>query len=80
MAGRPLGRPRGGRPPGPSVDPTITHFEPHFLECVNNAAFSCEKVTTSPESYVFGIPVVILGLAFYTVMTALCSPWAWRAG
>lgn len=62
-----------------SVYLTITHFQPHLLECSDSGAINCTKVTTSPESYIFGIPVAILGLAFYTVMTALCSPWAWRA-
>jgi uncharacterized membrane protein len=28
---------------------------------------------------VFGIPVAVLGLAFYVFMVAIMSPWAWRA-
>jgi uncharacterized membrane protein len=35
-------------------------------------------VTTSPQSYVFGIPVAVLGLAFYLFAAAIMSPWAWR--
>ena len=40
---------------------------------------NCTKVTTSPQSYVFGIPVAVLGLAFYLVAVGMMSPWAWRA-
>jgi len=39
---------------------------------------NCTKVTTSPQSYVFGIPVAVLGLAFYVFAVAAMSPWAWR--
>jgi uncharacterized membrane protein len=62
-----------------SVYLTITHFQPHALVCTDNGAINCLKVTTSAQSYVLGIPVAILGLANYTVMVALNSPWAWRA-
>lgn len=62
-----------------SVYLTITHFQPHALVCTDSGAINCAKVTTSAQSYVLGIPVAILGLANYTVMTALNSPWAWRA-
>lgn len=62
-----------------SVYLTITHFQPHALVCTDSGAINCAKVTTSAQSYVLGIPVAILGLANYTVMAALNSPWAWRA-
>ena len=39
---------------------------------------NCTKVTTSPQSYVFGIPVAVLGLAFYVFAVVIMSPWAWR--
>ena len=39
----------------------------------------CAKVTTSPWSVEFGLPVAVLGLVWFTVMLALQSPWAWRA-
>jgi uncharacterized membrane protein len=59
---------------------TIAHFAgSQILVCANNGAINCLKVTTSPQSYVFGIPVAILGLGYWVVMTALNSPWAWRA-
>lgn len=40
---------------------------------------NCAKVTTSPWSVQFGIPVAVLGLVFFVVMLALQSPWAWRS-
>jgi uncharacterized membrane protein len=59
---------------------TYTHFtESHILGCSANGFIDCEKVTTSPQSYVFGIPVAVLGLAFYLFAVPIMSPWAWRA-
>ncbi len=64
---------------GVSTYLTITHFSPHALVCVSNSTFNCEKVTTSPQSEVFGIPVAILGLLFFVPMFALCLPVSWRS-
>lgn len=64
---------------GVAIYLTITHFSPHALVCVKNATFNCEKVTTSPQSEIFGIPVAILGLAFFIPMIILCLPVAWRS-
>jgi uncharacterized membrane protein len=67
---------------GVSLYLTIAHYAtPATLACPDTGVINCEKVTTSPQSVVFGIfPVAVLGLAFYLAMTALNSPWAWRAG
>jgi uncharacterized membrane protein len=66
---------------GVSVYLTIAHYTTAVtLVCSSNGAINCEKVTTSPESVVFGIfPVAVLGLAFYAAMVALTTPWAWRS-
>ncbi|HEX7443614.1 MAG TPA: vitamin K epoxide reductase family protein [Acidimicrobiales bacterium] len=64
---------------GASIYLTITHFEPKALACVSNSRFNCEKVTQSPQSEIFGIPVAMLGLAFFVPMLLLCLPAAWRA-
>lgn len=64
---------------GASIYLTITHFQPKALACVSNATFNCEKVTQSPQSEIVGIPVAILGLAFFVPMLLLCLPVAWRA-
>lgn len=63
---------------GASIYLTITHFEPKALACVSNGTFNCEKVTQSPQSVIFGIPVAILGLLFFVPMLVACLPVAWR--
>src|SRR4029077_17730064 len=64
---------------GVSIYLTIAHFHPAVtLACPATSTVNCEKVTTSPQSYAFGIPVAVLGLAFYVFMVAANSPWAWR--
>jgi uncharacterized membrane protein len=58
---------------------TITHFDKVALVCSDNGAINCAKVTSSPQSVIFGIPVAMLGLAFFVPMIALCLPVAWRS-
>jgi uncharacterized membrane protein len=67
---------------GLSIYLTIAHYTQTTLAgCPANATFNCAKVTTSPESMIFGIfPVAVLGLAFYVFMVAINTPWAWRSG
>ncbi len=59
---------------------TITHYDSSVpLACSDNGVINCALVTSSAESMVFGIfPVAVLGLAFFVLMTAAVSPWAWR--
>ena len=65
---------------GVSVYLTIAHFtESALAGCSESGVVNCTKVTTSPQSYVFGIPVAVLGLAFYVFAVAIMSPWAWQA-
>jgi uncharacterized membrane protein len=64
---------------GVSIYLTIAHYNTALtLACPATSTINCEKVTTSPQSIVFGIPVAVLGLAFYVFMAAANSPWAWR--
>jgi uncharacterized membrane protein len=64
---------------GVSVYLTIAHYNTAVsLACPATSTINCEKVTTSPQSMVFGIPVAVLGLAFYVFLAAANSPWAWR--
>jgi uncharacterized membrane protein len=64
---------------GVSIYLTIAHFTDKPLAgCSESGAINCTKVTTSAQSYVFGIPVAVLGLAFFIAAVALMSPWAWR--
>ena len=58
---------------------TITHFDKVALVCSDSGTVNCAKVTTSPQSVIFGIPVAMLGLAFFLPMIALCLPVAWRS-
>jgi uncharacterized membrane protein len=58
---------------------TITHFDKVALVCSDSGAINCGKVTTSPQSVIAGIPVAMLGLAFFIPMIALCLPAAWRS-
>ena len=64
---------------GVSIYLTIAHFTDKPLAgCSESGLVNCTKVTTSPQSYVFGIPVAVLGLAFFLAAVALMSPWAWQ--
>jgi uncharacterized membrane protein len=67
---------------GVSAYLTYTHYtESALAGCTETAgAVNCGKVTTSPQSVVFGIPVAVLGLAFYVFLAAIMSPYAWRSG
>jgi len=66
---------------GVSIYLTLTHFSSAVtLSCpAGGGVINCEKVTTSPQSYVFGIPVAVLGLAYFIPMLVLCLPVAWRS-
>jgi uncharacterized membrane protein len=60
---------------------TYQHFSEStsFAGCSESGAINCAAVTTSPESHVFGIPVAVLGLAFFVFMIAVNSRWGWKA-
>lgn len=59
---------------------TYIHFTSSAsISCLAIKGINCEKVITSPQSLVFGVPVAILGLAFFVAMLALCVPPAWRS-
>jgi uncharacterized membrane protein len=61
-----------------SVYLTISHFDTHIsLVCPDTG--SCNKILTSNTSHFLGIPVPILGLAYFVPMTLLCLPAAWRS-
>ena len=64
---------------GISIYLLIVHYEPQALVCARSGVVNCEKVLTSPQSVIFGIPVPIFGLAFFAGMTVLSLPAAWRS-
>lgn len=47
------------------------------LACPESATINCLKVTTSSYASFLGIPVAVLGLAYFLAMTVLCSPPVW---
>jgi uncharacterized membrane protein len=60
---------------GVSIYLTLAHYSKSVnLVCSNTGAINCEKVTTSPQSMVFGIPVAVLGLLFFVPMLVLSLP------
>ncbi len=66
---------------GVSIYLTVAHFVgTQALTCPGHSSIiNCAKVTTSAQSYFLGIPVAVLGLAYYLVMSALNLPAAWRS-
>jgi len=65
---------------GVSIYLTIAHFTESALGGFSESGLVyCTKVTTSALSWVLGIPVAVLGLAFFVFATDIMSPWAWRA-
>jgi uncharacterized membrane protein len=62
---------------GVSIYLTIDHFAKIPLVCSDTGVINCEKVTTSAQSHFLGIPVAVLGLAFYLAMTAINLPPLW---
>jgi uncharacterized membrane protein len=65
---------------GASVYLTVAHYTTAVvLACPATATVNCQKVTTSAQSQILGIPVAVLGLAYYTLMLALNLPPAWKS-
>ncbi|HZP90021.1 MAG TPA: vitamin K epoxide reductase family protein [Actinomycetota bacterium] len=65
---------------GASIYLTIAHFtSPDVLACPANGTIDCALVTTSAQSRFLGIPVAVLGLAWFAGMTGLCVPAAWNS-
>ncbi len=65
---------------GVAIYLTLAHYDTSVtLACSSNGAINCEKVTTSAESEVFGIPVAVLGLAYFVFMLPWHLPAAWRS-
>lgn len=66
---------------GLSTYMTIAHFtEAAILACAGGGELSCTAVTTSPQSRLVGIPVVLIGLTYFIVMGVLTSPPLWTRG
>lgn len=58
---------------------TYEHFtDSKSLLCSDSGTVDCLKVTTSEWSSFLGMPVAVLGLVFFAVLTVLCLPPVWR--
>jgi uncharacterized membrane protein len=58
---------------------TVQHYTGNStLACSSSGVIDCAKVLTSPQAVILGVPVAVIGLAFYAVMFALNTPYAWR--
>jgi uncharacterized membrane protein len=64
---------------GISMYLTIDHFQGVAPICSSKGFVDCQKVTESSWSHIFGIPVSLLGLLFYTAMLGINFPPLWRA-
>ena len=66
---------------GVSTYLTYVHYaEPRGLSCPDTGVINCTKVTTSPQSVLFGfLPVALVGALYFLAMGALVAPRAWRA-
>jgi uncharacterized membrane protein len=60
---------------------TVEHYTSSTtLACPETGIVNCQKVTTSPQSTILGIPVALLGLVFFAALLPACLPVAWRSG
>lgn len=64
---------------GISVYLTIAHYNDEALVCSSTSTVDCHAVTTSKYSVLLGIPMPLLGLAFFVAFAALITPWALRS-
>ena len=59
---------------------TYEHFTASTtLACPETSRVNCVKVTSSSYSAVLGVPVAVLGLAFFLGILPLLLPAAWRS-
>jgi uncharacterized membrane protein len=65
---------------GVSTYLTIAHYGSSVaLACPDSGVINCEKVTTSPQSVIVGVPVAVLGLVFFGAMVLMNAPRVWRS-
>ncbi|MFC0042000.1 vitamin K epoxide reductase family protein [Actinomadura rayongensis] len=59
---------------GISVYLTVAHYRPRALVCSASGVIDCSAVTTSKYSELLGIPMPLLGLAFFVGFAVLITP------
>lgn len=58
---------------------TVEHYTASTtLACPDIGVVNCQKVTTSAESSLLGVPVALLGALFFAGMAIATLPVAWR--
>lgn len=58
---------------------TVAHYSATTsLACPETGTINCAKVTTSSWSHIGPVPLVLVGLVFFSAMSVLCSPGAWE--
>ena len=63
---------------GFSIYLTIAHYtDPKVLACSEKGAVNCAKVTTSSYAVQHGVPLAVLGLAFFAATLILQLPAMW---
>jgi uncharacterized membrane protein len=64
---------------GVSTYLTVAHYAgAAILACPDTGTINCGKVTTSAQSVILGVPVAVIGLAFFVTMLFLNLPVAWQ--
>ena len=60
---------------------TITHYAAGVvpLACPATGGINCQRVTTSPQSMIFGLPVALYGAVWFVLMVAANVGPAWRS-
>ena len=59
---------------------TLVHYTSAVsLTCPATGSINCETVLASPESYLLGIPVAVLGLVYFVVVLVSALPALWRS-
>ncbi len=59
---------------------TYEHFTmATTLACPEGRTLNCQTVTSSEQSKLFGIPVAVLGVAYFVGMLAVVAPPAWHS-
>lgn len=60
---------------------TLTHYAAGAvpLACPATGGINCARVTTSPQSMIFGIPVALYGAVWFLLMVGLNVGPAWRS-
>lgn len=62
-----------------SIYLTITHYtEKVTLACPDTGIINCQKVTQSVYSHILGVPLPLLGLAFFITALVVTSPMLWK--